>query len=315
MSRFGLKTALMAASALIIGAGTIAAAQRGNGYPAGTITLYDGKGFSGEAITVDGPVEKLNAARFNDRASSAELTGIWELCDDSFFRGGCEVVDFSLRDLGAIGLNDNISSLRPVSARELRRQEGGSGGGRRGGGGDIVLFDGLGFTGEALPLNRGLSDLSAIGFNDRALSVRVNRGDWVICEDARLGGRCEVISSDVRDLGSLKLNRRLSSIEPYTGQAYGPQPVYGDGYGQGGGYGQGRGGGYGRSTGYGQARPYDQALEGVDTVFFTDVRGEDGQPIRGYGFSDDRFCQALGLRDAEYSATRNGYLTDVLCEK
>jgi hypothetical protein len=312
MSRFGLKATLLAASAVIAGLGATATAQRGNGFPAGTITLFDRKGFAGEAITVDGPVEKLNAARFNDRASSAELTGIWELCDDSFFRGRCEVIDFSLRDLGAVGLNNNISSLRPVGPRELRRQEGtGRGGrGRLGGGGDIVLFTGLGFTGEALPLNRGLADLSVLDFNDRALSVRVNRGEWVICEDARLDGRCEVITADVRDLGRFNLNRRLSSIEPYTGQAYGPQsgPVYGGGYGS-------NRGGHGRSPGYGSAQPYAQALEGVDTVFFTDVRDEFGQQIRARGFADDRFCQALGLRDAEYSSRRNGFLTDVLCEK
>jgi len=300
MSRPGLKTALLAASAVIAGLGATATAQRGNGFPAGTITLYDGKGYTGEALVIDQPVERLADFRFNDRASSAEISGFWELCNGTSFRDTCETVDFSMSDLGAVRLNDNISSLRPVSPRQAARERVRKGRGR---GGGIVLFSGLGFTGEALPIDRAIIKLSGLDFNDKALSVQVNHGSWLLCEDANMRGRCEVVSADVRDLGRFGLNRRLSSIKPYTGEAHGPQtgPVYG--------------GGYGRAPGYGAAQPYAQALEGVDTVFFTDVRDEFGQPIRARGFADDRFCQALGLRDAEYSARRNGVLTDVLCEK
>jgi|GEM_PF-312887 len=314
MFRSGLKTALLAASALIVSAGSMATAQRGNGFPGGTITLYDGKNYTGEAVTIDGPVERLVDLRFNDRASSAEISGFWELCNGTSFRDTCEIVNFSMSDLGAVRLNDNISSLRPVSPRDAAREKAINGRVR---GPGIVLFSGLGFTGEALPVDRAIIKLSGLDFNDKALSVRVNHGSWLLCEDANSSGRCEVISADVRDLGQFGLNRRVSSIEPYTGQAYGADPGYGSGPVYGGGPGYGQGGGYGRdrSPGYGPVQPYDQALEGVDTVFFTNVRNEAGQPIRAYGFSDDRFCQALGLRDAEYSANRSGFLTDVLCEK
>jgi len=81
------------------------------------IILYDLKSFDGEGIQIDGPVDRLNEARFNDRASSVRvLSGRWEICSDAYFRGHCEIVGRDSYDLNYFRLNNNISSVRPARA-------------------------------------------------------------------------------------------------------------------------------------------------------------------------------------------------------
>ena len=40
--------------------------------------------------------------------------GDWEVCTDAYFRGNCQVVRQDIRNLQNWGINDRISSLRPV---------------------------------------------------------------------------------------------------------------------------------------------------------------------------------------------------------
>ena len=40
--------------------------------------------------------------------------GAWEVCEDAYYRGRCQIIDGDVRDLGRSGMNDRISSLRPV---------------------------------------------------------------------------------------------------------------------------------------------------------------------------------------------------------
>ncbi|MCQ4069706.1 beta/gamma crystallin family protein, partial [Klebsiella pneumoniae] len=63
---------------------------------------------------VDGEVPNLANTGFNDRISSMQLRGRWEVCTDAYFRGYCQIVDGDVRNLGNSGLNDRISSMRPV---------------------------------------------------------------------------------------------------------------------------------------------------------------------------------------------------------
>ena len=57
------------------------------------ITFYENIGFSGRAISINGPVPDFNRAGFNDRASSAVVQrGRWEVCQDGGYRGQCIVL-------------------------------------------------------------------------------------------------------------------------------------------------------------------------------------------------------------------------------
>ena len=97
--------------ALLVAAGLIFAGQA-----AAEITLYQDDGFRGRGWTAGRSIDNFANSGFNDTASSAEVRGeAWEVCTDAYFRGRCIVLrPGNYSSLGAMGLNDRISSVRPV---------------------------------------------------------------------------------------------------------------------------------------------------------------------------------------------------------
>jgi uncharacterized protein YcfJ len=84
---------------------------------AAQVTFYEGEHFRGGAFRADRAVGNFDGTGFNDRASSAIVEhGRWEVCEDAGFQGRCTVLhpgDYP--SLGPMGLNNRISSVRPVS--------------------------------------------------------------------------------------------------------------------------------------------------------------------------------------------------------
>lgn len=80
------------------------------------VTLYEHDNFNGQFFTTDKIVENFQRYGFNDRASSAVVVGApWEVCEDARFDGRCVVLrPGRYPSLGAMGLNDRISSVRTV---------------------------------------------------------------------------------------------------------------------------------------------------------------------------------------------------------
>lgn len=89
------------------------------------ITFYEGDGWRGRAYAVNGQVRDLSRNGFNDRASSVVIErGQWEVCEDANFRGQCMVLRRGSYDsLRGMGLNNRISSVRPVKARNRYENE------------------------------------------------------------------------------------------------------------------------------------------------------------------------------------------------
>jgi uncharacterized protein YcfJ len=89
------------------------------------ITLYAGEGFRGPAFTADKPIRDFDPYGFNDRARSLVVNGgNWQVCEDSRFQGRCVVLRPGNYDsLASMGMNDRISSVRPVG--RLARNDGG----------------------------------------------------------------------------------------------------------------------------------------------------------------------------------------------
>ena len=83
---------------------------------AGEVIFYENEGFAGRSFTTGDQVANLQRSGFNDRASSAVVLGDrYEVCDDAGFRGRCTVLrPGRYPSLAAMGLNDRISSVRPV---------------------------------------------------------------------------------------------------------------------------------------------------------------------------------------------------------
>jgi uncharacterized protein YcfJ len=83
---------------------------------AAQVTFYEHEGFAGRSFTTREPVRDLGRYGFNDRASSAVVSGDrWEVCDDSLFGGRCAILrPGRYPSFASMGLNDRISSVRTV---------------------------------------------------------------------------------------------------------------------------------------------------------------------------------------------------------
>lgn len=88
---------------------------------AAQVTLYEWDGWRGPTFSANWPVYNLDGYGFNDRAASAIVErGRWELCEDANFGGRCVVLrPGQYPNLGAMGLDRRVSSLRPVGARPV----------------------------------------------------------------------------------------------------------------------------------------------------------------------------------------------------
>ena len=85
--------------------------------PAGAqIVFYEYEGLRGRTFVAEGAIDNFEHYGFNDRASSVIVQrGRWEVCDDAYYRGYCTVLSpGQYPSLGAMGLNNRVSSLRPV---------------------------------------------------------------------------------------------------------------------------------------------------------------------------------------------------------
>jgi len=85
---------------------------------AADVTFYEREDFRGRSFTADSPIRDLEHFGFNDRASSARVEGgAWQVCEDARFNGNCVVLQPGRYDsLSAMGLNNQISSVRPVDS-------------------------------------------------------------------------------------------------------------------------------------------------------------------------------------------------------
>ena len=89
------------------------------------LVLYNGEGFHGRSTSITQNLGDLQAANFNDRASSVVVLGDrWEACEDAQFHGRCIVLrPGRYPSLSAMGLNDRISSVRPLGEFESHDNE------------------------------------------------------------------------------------------------------------------------------------------------------------------------------------------------
>jgi hypothetical protein len=79
--------------------------------------------------------------------------------------------------------------------------------------GGITVYDEVNFQGASATFRGDVSDLRAVGFNDRISSLRMAPGEtWEVCEDVNYGGRCAVISDSERDLRTRGWNDTITSM-------------------------------------------------------------------------------------------------------
>ena len=86
------------------------------GQAAAQISFYEGEGFRGRVFSARDEVANFDRTGFNDRAMSVVVErGAWQICDDAYFRGHCEILRRGSYDsLAMMGMNNRISSVRPL---------------------------------------------------------------------------------------------------------------------------------------------------------------------------------------------------------
>lgn len=207
----------MCTLAMAIGALAIAAQASGQ------VTLYEHSGFRGQSATVDRPAGSLERYGFNNRASSAVVSGEpWEVCDGPGFRGRCTVLQPGrYESLGA--MNDGITSARPVSSRGAPTA--GHPAPPPPAGAQVTFYERREFRGRSFTADGPIRNFERYGFNNRASSAVISGGSWEVCDDRGFGGRCAVLRpgrySSLREMG---LNNSISSARPADTHARAPDP-------------------------------------------------------------------------------------------
>ena len=176
----------------------------------GQVTFYEHSGFRGQSVTVDRPAGNLDRYGFTNRASSAIVAGEpWEMCDGQGFGGRCIVLQPGRYDTLA-GMNDGISSARPVGAS-------GSPGHRppSHSGAQITFHERKDFRGRSFTAEAPVGNFERFGFNNRASSAVISSGAWEVCDAPGHGGRCVVLRPGrYASLNEMGLNNRVSSARP-----------------------------------------------------------------------------------------------------
>jgi uncharacterized protein YcfJ len=97
-----------------------AAALAGAAQASAQVTFYEQEGFQGRSFTTQQRTGDMGRSGLNDRASSVIVVGQrWQACENTRFEGRCSVLrPGQYPSLQAMGLNDRISSVRPLPANE-----------------------------------------------------------------------------------------------------------------------------------------------------------------------------------------------------
>jgi hypothetical protein len=201
---------------------------------AAEITLFEHDNFNGRRVFSYDAIPNLGNSGFNDMASSVIVrSGTWQICDDAYFRGRCITLQpGSYPSLNQMGMNDRISSVREFGGwgpppgpppGPVPGPAPGYGGGGWGGGARAILYSNPDFQGQSFVIQSDyMRDFANTGFNDRAQSLRVERGYWMFCSDAFFQGTCRTFGpGSYPNLGRALNNavssaRRISEEYPYN---------------------------------------------------------------------------------------------------
>lgn len=87
--------------------------------PVAQVTFYEHEGFNGRSFTSDREIGDFRRAGFQNMASSVDVVGErWEVCENFNYSGRCVVLrPGRYPSFQSMGLNDRISSVRPVGGR------------------------------------------------------------------------------------------------------------------------------------------------------------------------------------------------------
>lgn len=192
-------------------------AQKGRQMGGAGLTAWADVSHRGSNHTFLDDTPDLRSVGMDNLISSLRVASgeIWQVCDGYNYTGRCQVFSAEESDLRRRDWNDLISSVR-------RLRGGGQGPlppgpGPRG----LELYAGTQYSGQRVMLEQATPDLRRLNFSDRAMSVRVPRGEvWELCVNLNYDD-CRVIDSDVPNLDEIQLSRLITSARLRPGRSGG----------------------------------------------------------------------------------------------
>ena len=178
------------------------------------ITFYEREGFAGDSFSTGRPIGDFTQFGFNDRASSAIVTGDadarWQVCDDVRLNGRCVVLrPGRYPTLRAMGLDNRISSVQAVARVEAPAQPVAAALADV----RLVFYGQPGLGGRGMVAQEDIASLRRTGFDERISSMEVFGGPWEVCQDDGYAGRCAVLRPGrYPSLAEMGLDNRISSM-------------------------------------------------------------------------------------------------------
>ncbi|MEO1190347.1 MAG: beta/gamma crystallin-related protein [Pseudomonadota bacterium] len=159
-----------------------------------SVVLYSGRDGTGARYASNGKQPDLRKDGFNDRAQSVRVRhGTWRFCENINYSGSCHEFAVGLHNLGN-ALDRKLSSFEMVSqaVHHDHPQHDDF---------KVVLYEGRDGRGHSISLYDQHVDLNHDGFANRARSVRVNGGTWLLCSRPHYQGVCRTFHRGLHDLG------------------------------------------------------------------------------------------------------------------
>ena len=179
------------------------------------IRVFEDIAYGGLNATFRRDTPDLRSSGLDKQISSLRVAPgeIWEVCEGRSYTGRCRVFSGNEPDLRKRGWNDVISSLRRVrGGQDLEAEQM-----RPPASGGLELYAGTQYSGQRKVVSGSVRDLRSIDFNDRAVSVRVPRGQvWEVCVSADYDD-CRVVDRNYPDLSVLGVSRLVSSVRRRSG--------------------------------------------------------------------------------------------------
>jgi len=182
------------------------------------ITLFSQPGFAGSGVEITethGNLQQIPT--YSGAAAVIVYGGTWRLCTRQYYRGEC--ADFAPGRYDSLGgLNGRIYSaelisqapgpvgiVTPLPSTPAR----------------IVLYELPNFAGQSLTIDsREMPNLDNLNFGDRAASMRIDAGNWMVCTDRFFRGSCMAFGPGEYPRLGPDVDHKIASLR-LTNQVYG----------------------------------------------------------------------------------------------
>jgi uncharacterized protein YcfJ len=218
LARFGLNDRISSAR-VVPPAAPIASQPPTPARSEARIIFHEREGFDGRSFSTAGQVDSLSNSGFRGRAASAVVVGErWQVCSESRLRGRCTVLEPGhYASMAAMGLVDGIASARALPQRP------GATAGRDAplpAPGELTWYEHEGFAGRSFTTRLAVANLRDAGFRERAASAVVVGSDWEVCDEAKHGGRCNVLRPGrYASLSAMGIEDRVASARAVVSYA------------------------------------------------------------------------------------------------